>query len=127
MAGPARVSTPLPPRIGRTRAKSYLEMMSDRTDSQETALRGLIAAAFNGKLNVCGTVSLVDDGATTSTTIEDPRIGQNTVAFLEPLDAGAAAERGGSTLYQSVTAPGVITLTHSASVSTRTFGYALLG
>lgn len=124
---PARTVTPVPVRLGRTRAKTYGDMLVNRTDGEDTRLRGLIAKAFDGKINVCGSVALNDDGATTTTDIDDPRIGPDTVAFLEPLDAGAAAERGGSTLYQSVTAPGTITLTHSASVTTRTFGYALLG
>lgn len=127
MAGPARTSTPLPIRIGRVDSKTYAQMLSDRRDGEETRLRGLIHAAFNGKLNVCGTVELNDDGATTTTDIDDPRIGPNTVAFLEPLDAGAAAERGGTTMYQTFTSTGKITITHSASGSTRTFGYALLG
>lgn len=127
MAGPARTATPIPARIGQTRHKSYDAMLRDRTDGEETRLRGLVAKAFDGKLNVCGTVELNDDGVTTTTDIDDPRIGPNTVAFLEPLDAGAAAERGGSTLYQTVNAAGKIRITHSASGSTRTFGYALIG
>lgn len=127
MAGPARTATPLPVRIGRVSQKTYRQMLGDRTDSEETRFRGLMHAAFNGKLNVCGTVALNNDGVATTTDIDDPRIGPNTVAFLEPLDAGAAAERGGSTLYQTFNAAGKIRITHSASGTTRTFGYALLG
>lgn len=127
MAGPARTVTPLPNRIGRTQAKTYAQMLGSRADGEETRMRGLIAKAFDGKLNVCGTVELDDDGIATTTDIDDPRIGPDTVAFLEPLDAGAAAERGGTALYQSFEEPGKIRITHSASVTTRTFGYALLG
>lgn len=127
MAGPARTATPLPARIGRTRTKSYAEMLGSRADGEETRLRGLLAQAFNGKLNVCGQVALVNDGVSTTTDIDDPRIDVNTVAFLEALDAGAAAERGGTALRQTVQAPGKIRITHTASVTTRTFGYALLG
>lgn len=127
MAGPARTITPLPARFGRTQAKSYREMLQDRTDGEETRLRGLVGKLFDGKLNVCGSVALANDGVATTTDIDDPRIGPNTVAFLEALDAGAAAERGGTTLFQTFNAAGKIRLTHSASVTTRTFGYALLG
>lgn len=127
MAGPARTVTPLPLRFGRTEAKTYSDMLRDRMDGENTRLRGIIAKAFDGKINVCGTVELNDDGVTTTTDIDDPRIGPDTVAFLEPLDAGAAAERGGTTMYQTFNAPGKIRITHSASATTRTFGYALLG
>lgn len=127
MAGPARTATPLPARLGRTQAKTYAEMLESRTDSEETRLRGIIGKAFDGKLNVCGTVDLTDDGIATTTDIDDPRIGPNTVAFLESLNAGAAAERGGTAMYQTVNALGKIRITHSASATPRRFAYALLG
>lgn len=127
MAGPARTATPLPARIGRKSHKTYSQMLGDRTGDDETRLRGIVSQAFNGKLNICGTVALTNDGVATTTDIDDPRIGPNTVAFLESLDVGAATERGGTVLRQSVNAPGKIRLTHTASATTRTFGYALLG
>lgn len=127
MAGPARTATPIPVRYGRRQDKTYSEMMANRSDGEDLRFRGLVGKAFDGKLNICGTVNLDDDGIATTTDIDDPRIGPNTVAFLEPLDVGAAAERGGATLYQTFSAAGKIRLTHSASVTTRTFGYALLG
>lgn len=127
MAGPARTVTPIPPRFGRREAKSYAQMLTSRVDGEDLRFRGLVGKILDGKLNVCGTVALNNDGVSTTTTINDPRIGPNTVAFLEALDAGAAAERGGTAMYQTVSAPETITITHSASGSTRTFGYALLG
>ena len=125
MAGPARTATPIPLRIGRTQSRTYQEMLAGtRMDGEEGRLRGLIAKAFDGKLNCTNTVALEVDPATT-TDIDDPRIGPNTIAFLVGIDADGAAEITG--ISQTVVEPGKIRLTHTASALTRTLGYALLG
>lgn len=128
MAGPARTATPMPRRGGeRVRARTLDDLQSQRAQQGNLERDSLLSKAFDGKLNVCGTVALTNDGVSTTTDIDDPRIGPNTVAWLESLDAGAAAERGGTTLYQAVNSPGKIRLTHSASATTRTFAFVLLG
>lgn len=127
MAGPARTATPLPSHSMPPRASNLSELMKMRAEGEDTRGTSLLRKAFDGKLNVCGTVALNNDGVATTTDIDDQRIVNNTVAWLESLDVGAATERGGATLYQSVNAPGKIRLTHSASVTTRTFAYVLLG
>jgi hypothetical protein len=126
MAGPARTVTPLPRRNATaTPAKTLSDLGGHGRLGIERDM--IIGKVLDGKINVCGTVALTNDGATTTTDIDDQRIGPNTVAFMESLDAGAATERGGATMYQSVNAPGKIRITHSASATTRTFAYALLG
>lgn len=124
MAGPARTITPLPVRLGRTRPKSYSDMIIDRTDGEEHRLRGLVAKAFDGKLNNTGTLTLATGGATT-TDIEDSRIGPTTLAVLVGLDQNGAASI--PTISQSVLQPGTIRLTHAASALTRTIGFVLFG
>jgi hypothetical protein len=126
MAGPARTVTPQPRRNATsTPAKTLADLGGRSRLGVERDM--IVGSILDGKLNVCGSVALNNDGATTTTDIDDPRIGPNTVAFMESLDAGAAAERGGTAMYQTVNSPGKIRITHSASVTTRTFGYALLG
>lgn len=124
MAGSARTATPLPARIGRTRAKSYAEMLGSRADGEETRLRGLLQKAFDGKLNCTLEVTL-DVSPATSTTITEPLITEDSVLLLMPKTATAAAEV--LALYV-VPSFGSAVVNHSASVaSDRTYGVAIIG
>lgn len=124
MAGPARTITPVPLRLGRTQSKTYADLLSSRVDSEESRLRGLVAKAFDGKLNNTNTLTLATGGATT-TDIDDPRISPTTIAILQGIDQNGAASI--PTISQAVVQPGKIRLTHAASALTRTIGYALFG
>jgi hypothetical protein len=126
MAGPARTATPIPRRSSTRFSPRTLADLRGR-DSHEMELSTLLQKAFDGKLNVCGTVALATT-PTTTTDIDDARIGTTTVAWLQPLDSGASAEYASpGPPTQAVNAPGKIRLTHSASASTRTFAFVLFG
>ena len=81
--------------------------------------------AANGKTNNTGTVTLA--ASTTTTTVTDSRIGEDTVVLLSPLTANAAAAIG--TTYISTTTAGTsFVLTHASDANVdKTFGYILVG
>lgn len=128
MAGPARTATPIPRRGGSARpAANLTELMANRLGRGDLERDALLTKVLDGKLNVVGDVALTADGVATTTDIDDPRIGPNTRAFLQPLDTGAQVEYATGPPTQAVNAPGKIRLTHTASVTTRTFAFVLLG
>lgn len=122
MAGPARTITPLPSRHVHRRATTLSELQSSRRDEPMVRMEGLIAKAFDGKLNNTGTLTLATGGATT-TDIDDPRIVPTTIAWLVGIDQNGAASI--PSISQAVQQPGKIRLTHAASGLTRTIGYIL--
>lgn len=126
MAGPARTITPVPSRITHTRAQNYQQLLRSSRSGEEFRTEGLIAKAFDGKLNVTGTVDLVT-GVGLTTDIDDPRISNTTLFFPTALNLNAAAELGAGTMFSAYASPGKITITHAASALTRSFGYVLLG
>ena len=80
---------------------------------------------MNGKTNNTGTVTLAVASATT-TTINDERIGYNSIITFMPTTANAASEL--TNLYVSAKTKGSATLTHSANTSAdKTYGYIIVG
>lgn len=80
---------------------------------------------MNGKTNNTGTVTLAVASATT-TTINDERIGYNSIITFMPTTANAASEL--TNLYVSAKTKGSATLTHSANVSAdKTYSYIIVG
>lgn len=123
MAGPARTITPLPRRnasIGP--AKTLADLGGgNRINVERDAI---LSKVLDGKLNNTGTLTLATGGATT-TDIDDPRIGQTTIAVLVGIDQNGSASL--PTISQSVIQQGKIRLAHAASGLTRTIGYVLFG
>jgi len=80
---------------------------------------------LNGKTNNTGSVTLAVASATT-TTINDERIGFNSIILLMPTTANAASAL--TNVYVSARAKGSATLTHSANTSAdKTYGYTVVG
>jgi hypothetical protein len=80
---------------------------------------------MNGKTNNTGTVTLNVASATT-TTINDERIGYNSIILLMPTTANAASAL--TNVYVSAKTKGNATLTHSANVAAdKTYGYIIVG
>lgn len=79
---------------------------------------------YLGYTHMTGEVALATTPATT-TTVSRKGLSSNGVPLLVPVDAGAAAEWGGTSLYVT---PGTdqFVINHSASASTRTFRWAAL-
>ncbi|NBV06661.1 MAG: hypothetical protein EBS06_05435 [Proteobacteria bacterium] len=84
----------------------------------------LFDAILDGKINAIGSKTLTANS--TTTIITDRRIGVDSILFLAPTTANAAAALSG--IYQAVTAQYEITLTHASNSQTdKTFKYAILG
>lgn len=84
---------------------------------------------INGKMNIRGTVTLPTDASTT-TVVDDPRVGPESIILLMPTTAAAATEYVTGSVYISSrdTANKQFTITHSNSgVAARTFDYGILG
>ena len=77
-----------------------------------------------GKSNNTGTFSLVTGGSTV-TTLQEERIGYDSVILLMPLNSDAAAILG--SIYVSSRVKGEASFTHAANSATRTFGYVIVG
>ena len=78
--------------------------------------------AVNGKTNNTGTVTLA--ASTTTTTLNDERLGFDSVILLSPLTANAAAQNP----YISTKAKGSVVITHTSVASTDLkFDYIIVG
>ena len=85
----------------------------------------VVNGLMEGKSNNTGTVTLAVASATT-TTINDERIGYNSIITFMPTTANAASEL--TNLYVSARNKGGATLTHSANVSAdKTYSYIIVG
>jgi len=106
-----RTVTPLPP--------------EQPTPGDDVRDRIALRAALKGKLNCIGDVTLVADGVATTTTITSQIITAQSLIVLMPTNAAAATEHGLG--IQIVPTNGSAVLTHTASVSARTFVYGVFG
>lgn len=78
-----------------------------------------------GKSNNTGTITLAVASATT-TTLNDERIGYDSVIVFMPTTANAASAM--TNLYVSAKTQGSATLTHSANTAAdKTYGYIVVG
>jgi len=85
----------------------------------------LISTSLNntisGKLNSTGQITLTN--SSTTTVLNDARIGGNSVILLMPLDNNASNAH----VYFTNVADGTATLNHGSGSSTRTFKYVVIG
>ena len=85
----------------------------------------VVNGIMQGKTNNTGTVTLAVASATT-TTINDERIGYNSIITFMPTTANAASAL--TNLYVSAKTKGSATLTHSANTSAdKTYSYIIVG
>ena len=78
--------------------------------------------SMNGKTNNTGTVTLT--ASTTTTTLNDERLGFDSVILLSPLTANAAAQNP----YISTKAKGSVVITHTSVASADlNFDYTIVG
>lgn len=80
---------------------------------------------MNGKTNNTGTISL-NQGAT-STTINDRRIGPDSVILFMPLNSNAADELAHGHMYISARDQATATITHGNHMSEMLFAYVVIG
>jgi hypothetical protein len=89
------------------------------------AVSDVVRGIMDGKTNNTGTVTLTTTGIT-MTTINNERIGFDSIILLTPLTANAASTL--STTYISNRTQGTATITHSANVITdKKYGYIVVG
>lgn len=89
-------------------------------------IRTVVNNIMRGKINA--TLNLSLNPLTTTTTINDPRIGGSTYISLEPLTPNAAAELATGGLWVSAQGNQFVTFTHSNSFTTdRSYVAILLG
>ncbi len=91
----------------------------------QRAVAEVVRGVMDGKTNNTGVITLTAGGAT-STTLNDARIGFDSVVIFSPLTSSAAALVG--SLYVSARSQGAATLTHAAnSASDRKYAYIIVG
>lgn len=83
-----------------------------------------INAALDGKLESLGSVTLT--AGSTTTVLDDPRLGEMSMLLFSPRSANAAGSLSG--LYVSAKANGSFTLAHASSGAIdKTFDYVIIG
>lgn len=89
------------------------------------AVADVVNGIMNGKTNNTGTVTI--GLSVTSTTINDARIGADSVILFMPTNANAATLLAGGSLFVSSRGKGVATITHPTTLLTSTFAYVVIG
>lgn len=90
----------------------------------EREIHDILRQLVEGRSNATGSVTLTPSAA--STVVNSTTINANGQPFLFPKTAHAAAEH--ATTYASITAAGVLTITHANNaISDRTFSWAVFG
>lgn len=91
----------------------------------QRAVAEVVRGLMNGKSNNTGEITLSSGGAT-STTLNDERIGYDSVIIFSPLTSNAAGFLNG--LFVSARTQGAATLTHAAnSAADRKYAYIIVG
>ena len=115
-------------------ARAASSLMAGPTTSRKVPQTGiqlspfLVAAAINaaldGKLESLGSVTLT--AGSTTTVLDDPRLGEMSMLLFSPRSANAAGSLSG--LYVSAKANGSFTLAHASSGAIdKTFDYVIIG
>ena len=83
--------------------------------------------AIDGKINSTGTITLTTSSATTVLT--NYFLGPESVVLFDPMDALAAAELYGGTMYvlEANRGTGTWTITNANNAGTRKFSFVILG
>ena len=90
-------------------------------DQRQTA--EVVRGIMDGKTNNTGEITLTQ--SSTTTTLNDRRIGANTVILFSPINQKAAQEI--ASLYVSSKGQGTATLTHGSHNFDMKYAYALIG
>lgn len=85
----------------------------------------VVRGLMDGKSNNTGSITL-NQGAT-STTINDRRIGADSIILFMPKNDKAAEELGHGHMYVSSLGQGTATITHGNHMHDMIFGYAVIG
>lgn len=85
----------------------------------------VVRGVMDGKTNNTGSITLTQSA--TSTTLNDRRIGADSVILFMPLNDKAAQEIGTGGIYISARGQGTATITHGSHTHNMIFGYAVIG
>lgn len=89
----------------------------------ERQVAEVVRGIMDGKTNNTGEITL--NQSSTTTTLNDKRIGANTVILFSPINQKAASEI--AALYVSSRGKGTATLTHGSHNFDMKYAYALIG
>lgn len=89
----------------------------------ERQVAEVVRGVMDGKTNNTGTITLTQ--SSTTTTLNDRRIGANTVILFSPINDKGASEL--ASLYVSSRGQGTATLTHGSHNFDIKYAYALIG
>lgn len=85
----------------------------------------VVRGLMDGKSNNTGSITL--NQGVTSTTINDRRIGADSIILFMPLNDKAAQEIGIGNMYISSRGQGTATITHQNTMHDAIFAYAVIG
>jgi hypothetical protein len=91
----------------------------------QRAVAEVVRGIMDGKTNNTGGITL-NQGAT-STTMNDRRIGSNSVILFMPLNDHAADELAHGHMYVSARGQGTATITHGNHMHDMIFAYVVIG
>lgn len=97
--------------------------LSPYSDQRETS--EVVNNILSGKLNATATVTITNSA--TSTAVSDFRVGPDSVILFMPTTAAGATELASGSMYVSARAKNTFTITHTNAVTTRSFGYVVIG
>lgn len=102
----------------------YINPAENDKFRQNFVMRQLI----EGRSNAVGTVTLAHDGVATTTTVTAENCGPNSVVFLSPQTAHAAAALAGTYVKATDVSGGEFIVTHATTTNADvTFGWVCLG
>lgn len=104
----------------------YLKVPVSMPDASQhlRLISNTVNNTLDGKLNSTGTITLRQNQ--TTTTLEDARIGVNSIILFMPITANGNTAK--ANLYVSARADGTATLTHASNSNTdQNFGYVVIG
>jgi hypothetical protein len=97
-------------------------------ESDPRKLSAVIRQLLEGRGNTVGTVTLTSDGTATTTTVTAQNCGPNSIVFMAPLTADAAAAAPTTYVKKSDITAGQFVVTHIATTfDDETFGWVCLG
>lgn len=110
--------------VASTRIYQSVSLFNEDEAAHRREIAAVLQGAMQGKLNNTGSLTLTANAATT--TLTDPRIGNNSAILLMPATANAAAAI--ATTYFDTFADGSCTVHHANNANAdKTFVYCVIG
>lgn len=102
-----------------TRSTNYRRLSIYEDDALNTA--NVVNGILDGKINSTGSITLTN--SSTTTTLSDDRIGEDSVILFMPTTSDASSVN----IHVTGRQKGQATLNHASATTTRSFDYVILG